>query len=120
MLPDYKDIKSRITEEPAWYDENGVPRYGDFVPENIPNIYANHCALLRIACQDCGAKFKVAMNDGIWNSKEFNPKQLHYGDPPRHNCVGDTMNCDDLDVLEVWCKQNHGWVRVPELEGVIE
>ena len=26
MTPEYNDIKSRISEEPTWYDDNGVPR----------------------------------------------------------------------------------------------
>lgn len=50
---------------------------------------------------------------------------IHYGDPPRHChrddvpcCAGDTMDCDDLRVLEFW-RRDRGvreWVRVPELE----
>jgi len=49
------------------------------------------------------------------------PRELHYGDPPRHGCVGDTMNCDDLEVLEVWHRPAFGdFERHPELEGVID
>ena len=120
MLASYEDIRKRIPEEPTWYDQNGVPRYGDFTPKDHHNIYSNHVALLLIHCQDCGEKFKVAMGDGIWNSRDFIPKNLHYGDPPRHNCVGDTMNCDDIAVLEVWAKEDMEWVRHPEMEGLIE
>lgn len=31
----------------------------------------------------------------------------HYGDPPIHGCVGDTMNCIDLRVVEAWHQPNH-------------
>ena len=30
MHEPYDDIKSRVAEEPSWYDENGTPRYGDY------------------------------------------------------------------------------------------
>jgi hypothetical protein len=31
------------------------------------------------------------------------------------------MNCDDLEVLQVWNRKGVGdWERVPELEGVID
>ena len=45
---------------------------------------------------------------------------IHFGDPPRHNCAaGETMNCNDIQVIEFWRRVNFEWVRVPELEGVL-
>lgn len=52
---------------------------------------------------------------------------IHFGDPPRHDqagpaggaCLsGDTMNCDNLQVVEYWRRdrETRSWERVPELE----
>ena len=123
MKASYDDIKSRIDEEPSWYDFNGVPRYGKFTPSAVPNIYTGQVALLRIACQACGQHFDVEIHTPTWPPDVMiRPKEWHYGDPPRHNCPGggDTMNCDDLYVLESWHRDRGGqWVRVPEEEGPI-
>ena len=120
MHSNYEDIKSRIKELPKWYDSNGVPRYGEFHPDLCPNIYSNAVVLLRIACQDCHREFDVEMHSDCFSPIK-NPKKLHYGDPPIHDYVGDTMNCDDLEVLQVWQKKDIGdWVRRPELEGTVE
>jgi hypothetical protein len=121
MHSNYEDIRSRIPEEPTWYDANGVPRYGPFKPEMCPNIYAHTVVLLRIECQYCKREFSVEMHDEVFAPIKH-PKNLHYGDPPVHECVGggDTQNCDDLAVLEVWHREGIGeWVRFPELEGLI-
>ena len=40
MLPNYEDILSRIAEPPRWFDEQGVPRYCEFAPHRIANIYS--------------------------------------------------------------------------------
>jgi hypothetical protein len=125
MKDRYIDIRGRINEEPAWYDENGAPRYGEFTPDNCPNIYSGMVILVRIACQDCGEEFNVEMHAGGWSNRgEFPPKKWHYGDPPAHGCVGDTMNCIDVEVLQVWKRapflsNGPDWNRVPELEGVV-
>jgi hypothetical protein len=122
MHSNYEDITSRIKEVPAWYDSNGAPRYGKFTPDMCPDIYANQVVLLEIACQLCGAKFLVEMNGGVWNNLE-NPKKLHYGDPPAHGCTGDTMNCEDIAVIEVWHKswaRKVPWKRIKKLEGSME
>lgn len=117
----YSDIKGRIDEEPTWYDQNGAPRYGPFLPELCPDIYSDKLALLRIACQQCGRQFSVEMHQGVWPTRPFHPKKLHYGDPPAHGCVGDTMNCVDLEVLEAWHRPHPGdWVRQRDLEGLID
>lgn len=118
MKSNYRDIRDRIPEEPEWYDQNGVPRYGKFDPALCPNIYSNQVFLLKIACQDCHREFRVEMHSD-WYDVVRHPSKLHYGDPPIHECVGDTMNCVDLEVLQVWRRLDHKWERVPELEGPI-
>ena len=122
MHSNYEDILSRIPEKPIWYDANGVPRYAPFEPEMCPNSYSNQVVLLLIACQSCGERFKVEMHSDFF-SPIRNPQKLHYGDPPRHGCSGggDTMNCTDIAVLEVWCREDVGdWVRRLDLEGLID
>jgi hypothetical protein len=49
----YKDIISKIPEEPQWFDEEAVPRYCPFTPDKLANIYADECALVLIQCQGC-------------------------------------------------------------------
>ncbi len=106
MLADYDDIRKRIKEEPIWYDTNGVPRYDKFEPMLCSNIYATEIVLLKIACQSCGQKFLVEMHysmmDRVNGIKPLSKKlrNLHYGDPPIHGCCGDTMNCDDIRIVE--------------------
>ncbi len=123
MKAHYDDILSRITEEPTWYDENGTPRFGQFHPDASPSIYSHVVVLLHIKCQACDQKFRVEMHDGIF-SNIVHPRNLHYGDPPIHECSGgggDTMNCDDLAVLEVWHRVGtEDWSRRSDLEGHIE
>lgn len=117
MLHHYNDIRSRISEPPKWWDEEGVPRYVDFAPDEVANIYAQEVALVDIACQSCGTRFKVAFSwaNIEWHNgapelhKRLTPEHivnLHYGDPPNVGCcpAGATMNCDDLRVLEFWRK----------------
>lgn len=124
MRDTYSDIIGRICEHPTWYDENGCPRYGEFSPNNCPDIYANTVVLLRIRCQDCSEPFLVELSYGVFSSIDrYPPKKLHYGDPPAHGCVGDTMNCEDEAVVEVWhrdIRMDGEFHRVPELEGKIE
>lgn len=119
MKTNYLDIISRIEGPPLWYDQNGTPRYDEFHPEFCPNIYSNEVVLLRIECQDCGLPLDVEMHSSFWQSLG-NPKKLHYGDPPAHGCVGDTMNCDDIEVLQAWRRVDFEWERVREFEGRIE
>jgi len=120
----FQDIRSRIQEQPTWYDENGTPRYGKFEPDLAPDIYSRVVVLMRIGCQSCDQRFDVEMHLSLFDRFKPNkrpPKSWHYGDPPAHGCVGDTMNCTDLEVLEVWTKDEmRNWARVPELEGAID
>lgn len=123
MHENYEDILDRINEPPSWYDQNGTPRYGDFHPNKCPNIYSRHVGLFLIACQDCNQQFKVEMHADIWGKDlDHPPAKWHYGDPPIHGCVGDTMNCEDLAVLEFWTNKpfDKEWVRRPEFEGLVD
>lgn len=135
MLADYDDIKKLINQEPLWYDANGVPRYAAFDPEMCPNIYSDYVVLFEIECQRCGKRFKVEEHEPTflmpYDKGKFHTivenKELGYGDPPRHDCSGDTMTSEPLYILEVWRRwlgegndRNPDWVRCHELEGRIE
>ena len=116
MLPDYSDIRSRITEEPTWFDARGVPRYGEFSPRML-GVYDMYALLAEIECQMCH------------NSLERLIKGFSYGDPPRHGgCAGETMTSDTVAIRvaattlsvgdEVVGDQIDGeWYHVPDLEG---
>jgi hypothetical protein len=127
----YTDITTRIVEAPKWWDENGVPRYSVFSPDDTPNIYAREAVLYEIECQECGQTFEVAEDWSWWPGREIplsefvKKRLLHYGDPPRHGgrkgCrAGDTMNSIPRRVLQFWSLAGSGgeWIRVGELEGV--
>lgn len=127
MHNNYSDITSRIAEPPSWYDEHGVPRYGDFTPRRLANIYWEECALVLIACQGCKREFKVAMSSSAMDRFQCGASladvvrngSIHYGDPPNVDCcpAGPTMNCLDLRVLEFWLAEIPGReYRVSELE----
>lgn len=131
MLPNYKDITSRIAEPPKWWDANGVPRYDDFQPGLSSNIYTDEVALLRIVCQSCAHEFDVEVVWGKfshdWTGRARTPLSqniafIHYGDPPNVGCcpAGPTMNCIDLRVLQFWARENFKWVRKPKLEIELE
>jgi hypothetical protein len=67
MHESYDDIRSRIQEEPKWWDEHAVPRYCDFSPDKCADIYCDEAALVEIACQNCGTHFLVAFtSDRAW------------------------------------------------------
>lgn len=154
MLPDFADIRSRITEEPTWYDGQGTPRYGPFHPEDL-GVYDDCALLAEIACQDCGRRFLVGEGsspmDRVRRDAEYkgatseNPpdhpgpwtfhagifltwwtEKFHYGDPPRHGCVGDTMNSEPLRIVEAWMHASITgllstgirYIRQPDLENV--
>jgi hypothetical protein len=127
MWPAYDDIIERAGK-PDWYWKYGLPRYGPFTPDAC-GIYDRHVAYLEIACQDCGARFHVAFSSSPFHPAGVMPTarsigDFHYGDPPRHGCIGDTMNVDTLRVIEFWSKglsievPSLQWTRRPELEFV--
>jgi hypothetical protein len=142
VLPDYSDIRSRITEEPTWFDARGVPRYGEFSPRML-GVYDMYALLAEIECQMCHETFLIgegaprhdfsALAHGggavTSNSLERLIKGFSYGDPPRHGgCAGETMTSDTVAIRvaattlsvgdEVVGDQIDGeWYHVPDLEG---
>jgi len=124
----YEDIRSRISEPPAWWDESACPRYGEFCPEQVSNIYAREAALLLVECQSCGREFRVCLShDGLLDEAvqgrgplcdQIRAGTIHYGDPPNVECCmpGPAMNCVDRRVIEYWRREQQTWERVPEFE----
>lgn len=142
MNTNYRDITSRIPEPPKWFDEHAVPRFVDFDPMEVANIYANQVCLVRITCQGCGQEFKVAFSQHMMDrfmgydqdgkerwiatlEEQIQRKSLHYGDPPNVDCcgAGATMNSEPREVLEFWERNvttDLDWHRRPDLEVNIE
>lgn len=136
----YNDIRVHIATPPDWFDENAVPRWGAFSPQNTANIYADEAVLLKIRCQNCGRPFLVCMSSsesqrlmasvralesGLAPSlaDEVRAKSIEYGDPPNIECCpsGPTMNSEPDRVVEFWRRNaQHDWERVPELEVDVE
>jgi hypothetical protein len=145
----YDDILSRITEEPKWFDENGVPRYCVFRPENVA-IYATECVLMEIECRSCGRLYRVATTDLVvrdWARRQrevgvlqgerqaehikladlIASGEVAYGDPPNACCdscqSGATMRSIPHRVLEYWHRyQRTGsmrWQRDASFEGEV-
>lgn len=115
----YDDITS-IAGEPKWWDEFAVPRYCEFSPDRVANIYASEVVLLEIACQNCGQRFQAAMSRDSLDiyehgtlAGEVRRNTIHYGDPPNIGCcpAGPTMNCVDLGVNEYWVRRDTEWIR---------
>jgi hypothetical protein len=132
VLPSYDDIRSRINEEPTWFDAHGVPRYGDFTP-GVLGVYDEFALLVEIACQSCGMRMRIgdgtpriAISAIIAGTMEPSTvasfvESWAFGDPPRHGgCAGETMSCDEIGIIEAWTKdaELRDWVRLPEFERV--
>lgn len=127
MHVSYYDITSRIEENPSWYDGNGVPRYGEFDHCQL-DVYAEFVVYAEIACQSCAKRFRVAVDYPRYHFDSLGRIQIpdieeiapyfHYGDPPAHGCVGDTMNCVDVKTVQVWGHHERDWVRLTHLEGL--
>ena len=140
MLPNYKDITERAGE-PDWYDQHGAPRYGDFNPGRV-DIYCLRAALIVIACQNCGRRFRIATHQKMWEFTPLDPgcgpdlyhwemsfkEPMHFtfGDPPRHDeedderCAGETMSSELVGIEEFWCRRRPGkeWHRHPIRETI--
>lgn len=120
MKQNYEDIRSRITEPPRWYDEAGVPRYVDFSPGRVNNIYAEEVALIEIACQNCDQRFIVAISQDSYSlimrpQKLSQGEEITYGDPPNIGCcpTGPTMSSNTIKTLEIWRRgEGFDWGRV--------
>jgi hypothetical protein len=129
MHQHYKDILDRIGEPPTWFDEYGVPRFEDFSPRRLSNIYAKEAALAQVSCQCCGHTFKVALTDAFASgplalSDEIRLGRVHYGDPPNVHCcpAGPSSNSVMHGILEYWLRDYEvslDWQRDPTLEGTV-
>ena len=133
MFNDYGDIRERIAETPKWWDERGVPRYADFEPSRIADVYSQEAALIEVACAACKARLQVACSNidadpllkyGTPLADKIRRGELSYSEPPAHgNCEdGPSMSCQELRVLQYWYRGHRsgawggGWVRDPRLE----
>lgn len=123
----YRDIVDKLGE-PVWWDERGVPRYCEFSPNLLNDIYVNEAILLLIECQDCGTRFDVAIGRSAMNlidnldiptlEQLIKSGQIHYGDPPNYGCcsAGASMNSIPIKVKEYWKQVRFDWKRVRKLE----
>lgn len=130
MKPRYSDILERVPDEPVWWTQHGVPRFCRFEPNRGSDVYATWAVLLRIECQYCSKEFDVEL---VWGS--FTPSRpevsirswrenprykwfpFRYGDPPSHNCTGDTMSSVPLRVLACYHHNKDGsWERIEGFE----
>lgn len=121
MHNSYTDITRLIAQQPKWHDEHAVPRYCDFHPNQLANIYAAEAALALITCQACQTAFHVAVSETnalhlMWDPKTkektallsdlIAAQTLTYGDPPNTQCgdAGPSMSSVPVCVLEYWFK----------------
>jgi hypothetical protein len=125
MKTHYKDILSRIPEEPKWYEESGVPRYDDFDVNLISSIYLSEVCYFLISCAVCFREFRVIrstevigiVHDGHTLSDQI--PDIFYGVPPNISCCrnGPCTESVSLRVLEFWERGYLDiWFRRPDLE----
>lgn len=123
MLSSYEDIRSRISEAPKWFDQHGVPRYGEFHPALSPNLYAKEVVLYEVACQSCDTRFLVESNWSVRAASSLTElvetKALRYGDPPCQECLsGSSMLSVPIKTVQFWRLVEGTWSRIPELEEI--
>lgn len=119
MKRDYKDITDRISESPKWFDENGVPRYCDFYPDEVANIYAQEVLFLHIGCQNCYRIFDVTLSFDFKRKLENFKEDFSYGDPPNIGCcvTGPSMTSENIKLLEYWNRNEFSeWERNNSME----
>lgn len=125
MHAEYTDILERISTEPLWWDEYAVPRYCEFSPRMMANIYAQEAVLLLISCAFGPLHhFKVAISQPQPGSadlaSEILNRIIHYGDPPRgQSCRDGDTSSVPIRVLQYWRKTGTPWpewVRNSSLE----
>ena len=128
LYTNYADIRSRISEEPSWFDESAVPRYGPFKPDAVANFYAREAVLVLAACQCCGRQFRLAITGPYFKedadvASAICHRRLHYGDPPNIGCceAGPSTTVVELEVLEYWWRRlGYDWIREASFEvGVV-
>jgi hypothetical protein len=126
----YADILALSPTSPIWWDENAVPRYCAFSPEEKADIYTDEVVLFHVRCQACRKGFHVvqsAKRQFICEKVDYWPlagqiitKMLHYGDPPNVDCCsgGPTVNSEPNLVLQYWRRdwKSFSWIRMPEYE----
>ncbi len=128
------DITDRIPEPPTWW-MNGIPRYGDYDPQNATWYETN--LLVRIICPYCYRVFDVAIGTNAvlqkdtvhpmmgypLDSKTGDIIEEAYDDPPFHlkgdgfNCMGNTAPAEWVAILQVWERDNIEWKRRFDLDG---
>jgi hypothetical protein len=129
VFTEYSDILGKIAEPPRWWDENRVPRYVDFSPWHIADIYSDEAALIEIACFGCLTIYKLACSmlhfeagerAGLPVAEAIRRGDLLMSDPPNPGCCrdGPSIGCYNLRVLEYWCRRNdrREWTRDQSLE----
>ena len=115
MFANYHDISSKLGT-PVWFDESGVPRYCEFHPSNLANIYATEAVLFLVGCQVCGKGFTVAMSGAFpATSDRIRNNTLDYGDPPNVGCGNVLMSSVPQSIIQYWSRaqmrdwrQDHG------------
>lgn len=121
----YEDLTSRLGE-PLWYDDQAVPRYDPFTPDQC-GIYDDWVMLQVVSCQSCDREFECATSSSrlalrvkTWDVADAMRNLYGWGDAPWHTidgsqCAGTTMTSDVGSVLELW-HLGHGerlkWGRV--------
>ena len=119
MFACYRDIMTKLGP-PSWFDENAVPRYCEFHPHYLANIYADEAALLHVGCQVCEMPFIVAVSGHYPTVKSgIADHTIDYGDPPNVNCVNASISSVTLQVLQYWHRPQGQWERHPKHEVVI-
>lgn len=121
MHRDYIDIRSLTPKQPLWFDEYAVPRYVEFSPAQLANIYAREAVLAEIECQACGHPFQVAFSAANHRgplSEAIVENTLEYGDPPNINCcaAGPTMSSTARKVVQYWANAK---VELPDLSPLL-
>jgi hypothetical protein len=125
MYRRYDDILSRIAEEPTWFDEHAVPRYCEFAPDQIANIYATEAALAEVSCQGCQRVYRVAFSDQDFPAgtiaDRIRSRTLRFGDPPNacdDSCMsGASMTSESRKVIEYWKRHDPKYTRHDETHG---
>ena len=102
----FEDITSKLGT-PEWWDECRVPRYCDFDPKLVNDIYAKEVVFSEVLCQQCGHLFKVAISTNSLSKYSLKDGVPCYGDPPnfqhhRECYAGTTMTSIMQKVIEFW------------------
>ena len=126
----YGDILAAAGFDPIWFDEHGVPRFREFTPDAIAEVYASECAELRISCRGCGRDFVVAMStppqpEWFPLASAIASRAIHYGEPPNMRCCAEgpalgaitrrVLSYHTRDLSQRTDEPGRGWARRSEL-----